>query len=167
MKTILDLKWKRGRSLCLCFCTSLLLCGAAAACGGSSNSATSDQQAIRSTLTSMRVALGNSDWARACQYYSQRDREQLVANAQKLGLGASTCADALKAEHAAIHATAAAERAALKAMQATLRYESITVHDNTATVKFSFTYNGQTLKETDSLICENGVWKDNPPLTLP
>jgi hypothetical protein len=74
-------------------------------------------------------------------------------------VNASSCADALSTAIKQAGITRAQLAQAFGAAAVKRKVDSISIHGNHATVKFTETANGQTYTETDSVIREGGAWR--------
>jgi hypothetical protein len=135
-----------------------LLCLAVAACGGSSSdSASSNRQAIMHIITSIESDLATGDYSGACQLFSQRQQTNIVSGAKKAGLNASTCAGAFST----LVTTAGVSKAQLAQAFGgpAPKIHSLVIRGNQATITYTDTVNGKSYTETDALVREGGAWK--------
>jgi hypothetical protein len=135
------------------------MCGALAACGGSSSSgAGSNRQQIMGLFNGMYAAMGRGDYATTCGYLSERQQSNVVTSARKVGLQVTSCAGALTALFKEAGITRA-QLAQTFGAGDSRKVDSISVHGNSATVTFTETTNGQTYVETDALVRQGGRWR--------
>jgi hypothetical protein len=133
-----------------------LACSVLAACGGSG--VTSDREQIMSLFSGLYSAMEHGDYATACGYLSQRQQDNVVSSARRVGLDVSSCANGLTSLLKKAGISRAQVAQALGAGPAR-KVKSISVHDNQATVTFTETANGQTYVETDALVRQGGRWR--------
>ena len=139
-----------------------LMCVAIAACGAG---ATSDRQQIADLFNGMYTAMAHGDYATVCGDLTASQQAKVVAGAQRAGLNESSCADTL---------TAVIKRAGISRSQlaqtfgaggANHKVDSISIHGDQATVKFTEQTNGRSYVETDAVLRQNGKWRADRILT--